>query len=278
MKKIKIALCQLLIEGGEADRNFKRTDEILKTAKQANADIALLPECMDFGWTHPEGLKSAEPIPGKYANLIAEYAKKYSIYICAGLTERSRNNNKNYNTAILVNNKGEIILKYRKINILEKAFDFYEIGQKLEVVNTDFGKIGINICSDNYRDAIDIGFVLGRMGADIILSPSSWTVDHNVVESTDPYSLKWEEPFSIIAKIFKIPIISTTSVGYIVGGPFEGKKMVGCSLALNHNGILVKSDFNEFASDIKFLEIELENKKIKGTQIGPLIKKEGYLK
>ncbi len=278
MKKIKIALCQLLIEGGEVDRNFERAEEIIKTAKKSNADLALLPECMDFGWTHPEGIKSAQPIPGKYSKLISEYAKKNSIYICAGLTEKCNESNKNFNTAILVNNKGEIILKYRKINILEKAFNFYEVGQKLEVVDTDFGKIGVNICSDNYRDSIDIGFTLGRMGAEIILSPSSWTVDYNIIEGTDPYSLKWEEPFSIISKIFKIPVVSTTSVGYIVGGPFEGKKMVGCSLALNQNGILVKSDFNEFSSDIKFLEVELKSREVKGTQIGPMITKEGFLK
>ena len=30
MKKIKIALCQLLIEGGEVDRNFERAEEIIK--------------------------------------------------------------------------------------------------------------------------------------------------------------------------------------------------------------------------------------------------------
>lgn len=277
MRSAKIALCQLLIEGGEPERNFERAEEILKNAKKQNADIALLPECMDFGWTHPSGLINAETIPGKYSSKIQELAKKNDIFICAGLTERGTYK-KNFNTAILVDNLGDIILKYRKINILEEAFDYYDIGDKLGVVQTKFGKIGINICSDNYRNSIDIGFVLGRMGANIILSPSSWTVDHNINENNDPYLKKWEEPFSIISDIFKIPVISTTSVGYIVGGPFEGKKMVGCSIATNENGLIIKSDFNEFASDVKFVDIEIKDSALKGTQIGKIIREKGFLK
>ncbi len=76
--------------------------------------------------------------------------------------------------------------------------------------------------------------------AQIILSPSSCiVVDHFVTEEMDPYKTKWIEPLSIIAKKYQIPVLSTTSVGYIVGGPYEGKKMVGCSLV-----ILTKPNFS----------------------------------
>ena len=43
-------------------------------------------------------------------------AKKYKIFICAGLTEKDNSNNKNYNSAILIDDNGQIILKHRKIN------------------------------------------------------------------------------------------------------------------------------------------------------------------
>ena len=111
------------------------------------------------------------------------------------------------------------------------------------------------------------------MGAEIILSPSSWTVDYNVTEEMDPYKNKWIDQFQKISKIFGIPVISTTSVGYIVGGPFEGKKMVGCSIATDKNGLLIKGDFNEFASDLKIVEVEIKNSGIKGTEIGKKIYK-----
>lgn len=271
MKKIKIGLGQLLVEGGEPERNLERAIELIIEAKKNSCEIILLPECLDFGWTHPSGLQKAKAIPGEFSEILSNCAKENSIYICAGLTEKDLNNNKNYNSAILIDKEGKILNKYRKINILEKAFEFYDVGNKLEVIDTEFGKIGMNICSDNYFDAVDIGFVLGRMGAEIILSPSSWTVDYSVTEEMDPYKNKWIDQFQKISKIFGIPVISTTSVGYIVGGPFEGKKMVGCSIATNKDGLLTKGDFNEFASDLKFVNVEVKNDGIKGTQIGKKI-------
>ena len=68
---------------------------------------------------------------------------------------------------------GSIIGTHRKINLLTVEFPYYEVGQKLQVFDSPFGKIGLNVCADNYIDAIDIGHVLARMGAQLILSPSS---------------------------------------------------------------------------------------------------------
>lgn len=277
MSKIKIALGQLLVEGGEPERNFERASKLIVDAKNNACDLIILPECLDFGWTHPSSIKEAQPIPGNFSKILCDEAKKNQIFICAGLSEKDLEKNKNFNTALLINNNGKILSKYQKINVLKEASDFYEIGQKLEVVDTPFGKIGLNICSDNYKDSIDIGIVLCRMGAQLILSPSSWTVDHSITEEQDPYELKWANQFINLSKVFDIPIVSTTSVGYIVGGPYEGKKMVGCSIATDKNGLITKGDFNEFASDIKFIDVELKTNKFKGTEIGPKIYETGFL-
>lgn len=277
MSKIKIALGQLLVEGGEPERNFERASKLIVDAKNNACDLIILPECLDFGWTHPSSIKEAQPIPGNFSKILCDEAKKNQIFICAGLSEKDLEKNKNFNTALLIDNNGKILSKYQKINVLKEASDFYEIGQKLEVVDTPFGKIGLNICSDNYKDSIDIGIVLCRMGAQLILSPSSWTVDHSITEEQDPYELKWANQFINLSKVFDIPIVSTTSVGYIVGGPYEGKKMVGCSIATDKDGLITKGDFNEFASDIKFIDVELKTNKFKGTEIGPKIYETGFL-
>ncbi len=278
MSNLKIALGQLLVEGGEPQRNFDRAKELISDASDNQCDIILLPECLDFGWTHPSSIDNAKPIPGEYSDLMCNYAKEKNIFICCGLSEKDEKLGKNFNSALLIDNNGNIVLKYRKINVLKNAFEFYGIGQKLEVVDTKFGKIGVNICSDNYIDAIDIGIALGRMGAEIILSPSSWTVDHTITEKDDPYKKKWLNQYLSLSKVFDIPVISTTSVGYIVGGPYEGKKMVGCSLATDKNGLITKGDFNEFASDLKIIEVKTKISNLKGTEIGPLIYEEGFLK
>jgi predicted amidohydrolase len=275
--KLKVAMIQLLVEGGEPDRNMERALKYIAIAVKENIDIALLPETLDLAWTHPCVPYEAEPIPGKRSTMLANAAKMHGIHICAGLTERD--GDKIYNTAILINNEGEIILKHRKINLLWNVEypQFYSVGQMLNVVDTQWGKIGVNICADNYIDGLHIGHALARMGAQVILSPSSWTVDYSIIEGMDPYKEKWIKPYKILASYYDIVVLGSTSVGYIVGGPYEGKKMIGCSLAVNKTGVIAQGEFNEFASALKIVEFAVPERKEMGTAIGAMLQKRGFL-
>ncbi len=273
-KKIKLAMAQLLVEGGEPDRNMERATKMIKDAAENKCNIVLLPETFDFAWTHPSALTEAQPIPGKYSNLLCNLAVENKIYICAGLTERL--NGKNYNTAIFIDPNGNILLKHHKINLLEVEFEYYEAGQTLNVIDTEFGKLGVNICADNYMDGLAIGHALARMGAQFILSPSAWTVDYSINEGDDPYKDKWVKPYSILAKLYNITIIGTTCVGYIVGGPYEGKKSIGCSLGVSKDGVIIQGKFNEFAGDLIIAEILIPERREKGVQIGQMLKNKGY--
>lgn len=263
---MKLGLAQLLVEGGEPERNLERAEKLIVEAVNAQCDVILLPEVLDFAWTHPSSLKEAESIPGKYSQFFSDLARKHAIWLCLGLTEKV-DDNKRYNTAILINDTGEIVLKYHKINLLEVEFPFYEVGQTLNVVDTPWGKIGVNICADNYLGAVDIGHVLARMGAQIILSPSSWTVDYSITEEDDPYQEKWLKPLRILADTHDLVVANCTSVGYIVGGPYEGKKMVGCSLVVGKHHIIAQGQFNEFAGELTVVEFEVPSSNQKGVQI-----------
>lgn len=273
-RKIKIGMGQLLVEGGEPGRNLDRAEKMIVEAAQKGCHIVLLPETLDLGWTHPSAFKEAQPIPGPYSDRLCAAAKEHGIFVCAGLTEKMPQ--KRHNTAILINSAGEILVKYHKINELTVEHPYYDIGQVLNVVDTEFGKIGVNICADNYIDGLPIGHTLARMGAQLILSPSSWTVDYSVDETVDPYREKWIKPYSILAKAYDLVIVGTTSVGYIVGGPYEGKKMVGCSLAVGKNGIIARGQFNEFAGELIVADIEIPQRQEKGTEIGQMLLKKGY--
>ena len=193
-----------------------------------------------------------------------------------GLTEKTKEGN--YNSAVLINSEGEIQTIYRKINLLEVEFPYYLVGQTLVVVNSPWGKLGINICSDNYSDALSIGNVLARMGATCILSPASWTVDHHITEHEDPYKNKWKGPLGDIAKTFEIYMLSATGVGYIVGGPYEGKKMIGQSLVAKPDGSFDEEVVNEFSGTVFFTDIHLNKAgKYKGTLAGKRVKQCGLL-
>ena len=272
---MRVGLGQLLVEGGEPARNLARAVEQIAQAAAQKCDLVLLPETLDFAWTHPSALEEAQPIPGPFSDLLCQAASDHGIYVCAGLTERGADG-RNYNAAVLIDPQGHILLKYHKINLLGVEQPFYAVGQTLNVVDTPLGKIGVNVCADNYIDGLSIGHTLARMGAEFILAPASWTVDYSITEESDPYQEKWIRPFSILAKLYNVVVVSTTSVGYIVGGPYEGKKSVGCSLAVDANGVQAQGAFNEFAGQLVVADLKRPHRPERGTDIGLMLQAKGY--
>ncbi|MDU0372876.1 carbon-nitrogen hydrolase family protein [Hymenobacter endophyticus] len=272
---IRVGMGQLLVEGGEPERNLERAERMIAEAASCHCDVVLLPETLDFAWTHPSALTEAQPIPGPYSDRLCQAARRHQLYLCAGLTERAPDG-RNYNAALLINPQGKIICKYHKINLLEVELPFYAVGQTLNVVDTPLGKIGVNICADNFLDGLPIGHTLARMGAEFILSPSSWTVDYSITEEDDPYREKWVKPYSILAQLYNVTVVGTTSVGYIVGGPYEGKKSVGCSLAVDASGIRAQGTFNEFAGELVVADLPRPVRAEQGTQIGQMLQRKGF--
>ena len=63
---------------------------MIDEAAKNKADVILLPEAMDLGWTDPSALTDALPIPeGKTCQFLMEMAKKHQVYICSGLIEKA---------------------------------------------------------------------------------------------------------------------------------------------------------------------------------------------
>ena len=109
-------MVQMYVEAGALDINLKRAAKCIEEAAQNGADIALLPEVMDLGWTHPSALKLAYPVPGDMTfNFLAEAARKNKIFVCAGIVEKE--GDKIYNTAVLIDNQGKLLIKHRKLNL-----------------------------------------------------------------------------------------------------------------------------------------------------------------
>lgn len=273
--QVRIGLGQLLVEGGEPLRNLDRAARMIQEAAEQRCDIVLLPETLDFAWTHPSALTEAQPIPGPYSDRLCQEAARHGVYVCAGLTERAPDG-RIYNAAVIINPEGQILLKYHKINLLTVEQPFYEVGTTLNVIDTPLGRLGLNICADNYLDGLPIGHTLARMGAEIILSPSSWTVDYSLTEEDDPYREKWIKPYQILASLYNVVVVGTTSVGYIVGGPYEGKKSIGCSLAVDASGIRAQGKFNEFAGELIVADVPRPHRPERGTAITARLQQLGY--
>jgi predicted amidohydrolase len=95
------------------------------------------------------------------------------------------NNNRVYNTHLILNNKGQIVTRYRKIHLFDVSIPSQGVnlcesattapGSKLVVCDSPLGKLGLSTCYDlrfpeMYQELTSVG------GADIVLVPSAFTV------------------------------------------------------------------------------------------------------
>jgi predicted amidohydrolase len=109
----------------------------------AGCRLVVLPECLDLDWSDPSARELAQPIPGTHAERLARAAREHRVYVAAGLVERV--GDRLDNVAVLIGPQGETLLHHRKINELDITLDLYSVGDRLGVVETELGTIGLNI-------------------------------------------------------------------------------------------------------------------------------------
>ena len=126
-----------------------------------------------------ERVVSAVEVPGPETDRIAEMAKKYSTYVSMSIHEKdSKYPGYFLNTAFIMNPKGKIILKYRKINPwvpLEIStsphdlLDFYE-DPLFPVVETELGNLACMVCYDQFFP--EVARQLTFNGAEVLIKPT----------------------------------------------------------------------------------------------------------
>lgn len=234
-RPFKLALAQMAVMGGDKPENLKRAERAIRDAAAEGADIVVLPECLDLGWTHPSSPVAAEPIPeGEPCRRIMKAAHENGVFVAAGLTERA--GDQVFNAAILVGPDGCLLHSHRKINELDIGRDSYSTGRQIGVVPTNLGTIGIMICADGFATGQVISRSLCEMGADVILSPSAWAVPADHDQASDPYGDVWRNAYIPVAKEFGIWIVGVSNVGPMAAGPWEGRNCIGCSLVVGPDG------------------------------------------
>jgi len=264
-RDFKLAMVQMYVEGGALDVNLSNAADRIKKAAEDGANIALLPEVMDLGWTHSSALELAYPVPGgKTYTALAEAAKENNIFVCAGIVEKD--GNKIYNSAVLIDNHGELLIKHRKLNELDIAHDLYAQGDRLNVAHTEYGTIGLHICADANAKDMTLTKSLGYMGADIVLSPSSWAVPPGFDNDKTPYGAEWNRAYEPVAKEFEMWIIGVTNVGPVTDGPWKEWDCIGCSLVISPEGEeFYQAPYGVRADTIIYIDVKTVERPARGT-------------
>lgn len=175
---IRIALIQMKVKYGDRKYNTEKAIEMIDRAVEEKIHIACLPEAFDIGWLNENAGNLAEKIPGRTSNRLSECAKRNRIYIIAAGTEQA--DKAVYNTVYILDKKGNIILKQRKLNIADTGemteLKIYESGNPVDITiaDTDYGKIGISIGSDIIYDEFNVLKKISELRAGIVIIPSAW--------------------------------------------------------------------------------------------------------
>ncbi|GLR16019.1 carbon-nitrogen hydrolase family protein [Portibacter lacus] len=227
-KEVKIAMAQILCIDGDRTGNFVRIENALIDASKQEVDIVVFPESAILGWQNPDAHQLADPIPGNDSRRLCELAKKYEVFICIGLDEKD--GDQLYDSAILIDDTGHIILKHRKFNVLpELMTPPYSIGEDLNVVETKFGTIGMLICADSFMN--NLLDSMKMKAPDLMLIPYGWAAPE---KDWPEHGKELEKVVKNASKVIDCPVVGTDLIGRISKGPWTGLVYGGQSVAYDH--------------------------------------------
>jgi predicted amidohydrolase len=181
----RVAIAQMYPEPLAKEANEAKILALIDEAANQGANVVVLPEMAVFGFdpvwgnddkVREELLSRAEPVPGPFANQVAESAQRHDLYVFFTMFERGPEEDPTlYNAGVFAMPSGEVVI-YRKMHMYkgplsDEAF-YVEPGEEFKVVETSLGKIGLQICFDITQP--EAARVLTVMGAQIILHPNAW--------------------------------------------------------------------------------------------------------
>ena len=163
--KILAAAIQMSSDLLDLSANLERADGLLRQARQAGAELVVLPELFNTGYSFcPDYGPHGETAEGPTLSHLLQRSRRWKMCIAAGYVEREGRHL--YNSVAFCKPSGELQV-YRKRNLVFwERFRFYP-GREPLVVPTPWGRVGFAVCADmiyrrvwsDYRDRIDLAVI-----------------------------------------------------------------------------------------------------------------------
>ena len=144
------------------------TVKLIKEAASNGATLIVFPELHIPGYCHfalqlekgpeytsiwAEYLRHAIEVPSEETDILCRAARQANANVVIGINERDKKyNGRMYNSALFINNRGEILGVHRKINITVQELMIHtrgDGGKNLRVHDMDFGKVSALICGEH---------------------------------------------------------------------------------------------------------------------------------
>ena len=165
--------------GPEPDANLARAIGLIERAAEDRAQIICLPELFRSEYfcqsENHDNFALAEPIPGPTTEALGKIAREHAIVIIASLFEK-RTAGVYHNTAVIIDAKGKILGKYRKMHIPDdpgyyEKFYFTPGDLGFQSWKTDRGNLGVCVCWDQWYP--EAARLTALRGAEILFYPTA---------------------------------------------------------------------------------------------------------
>jgi nitrilase len=176
----KVAAIQMA-SGPNVEGNLSEARRLVADAAAQGAKLIVLPEFFPImGLTEQDKVKVCEqPGDGPIQRFLSETARKHKVWLMGSLPLVSNTPNKVRNSLLVYDETGEQVSRYDKIHLFNLTLgnesyneaQTIEAGDKVVVVDSPFGRIGLAVCYDLrfpelFRAMKDV---------DIIVLPSAFT-------------------------------------------------------------------------------------------------------
>jgi N-carbamoylputrescine amidase len=256
--KVKVAATQMSCSW-ELDQNILKAKNIIVQAAKKGANIILLQELFQSPYFCIEYDEKIFHLAQTFENIkvlkeMSELCKELNVVLPISYFERS--NNAYFNSVAVIDSDGTILGNYRKSHIpdapgyLEKYY-FNPGNTGFKVWDTNFGKIGIGICWDQWFP--EAARIMALKGADILFYP---TAIGNELRSDYDSSDAWQRAMQGHAASNIVPVVASNRIG-VEEVQNQSNGFYGRSFISDHTGKILKEASRD-SEEILIAEVDLE--------------------
>ena len=248
METVRVACQQIAPVVGDLEGNRQLTSDAIAEAVASGAQVVVLPELASSGYVFEsveEARSCAEPAAGQTLQSWSRAASGSGAVVVGGFCELG-DDGLLYNSAALVDATG-VVAVYRKIHLWDREKLFFEPGLECApVVETRFGRIGVQVCYDLNFPEVARGLALA--GADLIVLPT------NSPRFPRP---EGERPIEIVLAMASAHLSHVFFAMCDRCGPERGVEWVGGSVICDEWGWILAGPPEDFGPGLVIAECDL---------------------
>jgi predicted amidohydrolase len=183
LNEIDVAVVQMN-SGADKEENLAAALGLIDLAARRGARLVVLPEVWPYLGPEEANRDNAEAIPGPITSALAARARRHGIYIHGGsIYEIEPGDPGMYNSAFVIDPRGEIIARYRKLHMFDVVLDgvaeyresaTVSPGHEVVVTEIDGLPVGLATCYDLRFP--ELFRILALKGAKAIILPAAFTL------------------------------------------------------------------------------------------------------